>query len=371
MSRRIGLGALFLNPRVSGGSETYLHGLVPSLVRSRPDLRFELATTRRGADALAREEWAGEVEVLRLPCDDDQPVRRTWFERVGLPRLAGRRGWDLLHTLSNRGPRRAGVAHVLTVHDVIFFQERTLGAVSTHGMRWAVRTAASRAEAVIAGSRAAADDVERVLELDATRVHVIPHGPGRPIGPSAPPEDVMRSLGLTGGRTLLCVAAKRPHKNQSLLARALSRLPGDVQAVMVGHDEGYGAEIAASARSAQVEDRVHLVDYVSDADLEGLWRIASCAVLPTRAEGFGLPVLEAMRRGVPVACSDLPVLRELGGDVARYFDPDDPESAATAILAALGDPEAGARGRDHAANFTWDRAAEATLAVYEEALARR
>lgn len=369
MSRRVGLGALFLNPGVSGGSETYMHGLVPSLVRLRPDVRFELATTRRGAEALARAEWAAEVEVLRLPCDDDEPFRRTWFERVGLPRLAGRRRWDLLHTLSNRGPRRAGVAHVLTVHDVIFFQERTLSAVSTHGMRWAVRTAASRAEAVIAGSRAAADDIARVLELDTTRVHVIPHGPGRPIGPSAPPEEVMRRLGLSAGRTLLCVAVKRPHKNQALLATALSRLPEDVHAVLVGHDEGYGAEIAAAARSAQVDDRVHLVDYVSDPELEGLWGIASCAVLPTRAEGFGLPVLEAMRRGVPVACSDIPVMREVGGDVARYFDPDDPQSAAAAIQAALTDPEAGARGQAHAARFTWDRAAEATLAVYERVLA--
>jgi glycosyltransferase involved in cell wall biosynthesis len=370
MTRRIGLGALFLDPGVTGGSETYLHGLVPAMVRLRPDIRFELATTRRGAEAVAREEWAGEVELLRLPCDDDEPVRRTCFERVYLPRLAKRRRWDLLHSLSNRGPRRAGVAHVLTVHDVIFFHERTMSSLSTYGMRWAVRSAAPRADAVIAVSRAAAADIERVLGLDATRVHVIPHGPGRRAAVNGPPpEEVKRHLGLPDGRMLLCVAAKRPHKNQVLLARALSRLPGDVHAVLVGHDEGYGSEIAAAARNAQVEGRVRLVDYVSDEELETLWGMASCAVLPTRAEGFGLPALEAMRRGVPVACSDIPVMREVGGDVARYFDPDDPQSAAAAIQAALADREAGARVQAHAANFTWDRAAEATLAVYERVLA--
>ncbi|MGH2714447.1 MAG: glycosyltransferase family 4 protein [Thermoleophilaceae bacterium] len=367
---RVGLGALFLDPGVTGGSETYLHGLVPSMVRLRPDLRFELATTRRGGEALAREDWAAEVELLSLPCDDDEPFRRTWFERAGLRRLARRRGWSLLHSLSNRGPRRAGIPHVLTVHDVIFFHERTMGALSTHGMRWAVRTAASKADAVIAGSRVAAEDVARTLGLDAGRLHVVPHGAGRPATtPGPPPEEVRRRFGLGPGPVLLCVGAKRPHKNQVLLASALPALPGDVQVVMVGHDEGYGAEIAAAAVAGDVEERVHLLDYVSDEELEGLWGVASCAVLPTRAEGFGLPVLEGLRRGVPVACSDIPVLREIGGDVAHYFDPDDPASAAAAIRAALADPETATRGRAHAARFTWDRAAEATLGVYGRVLA--
>jgi len=367
---RVGLGALFLDPGVTGGSETYLHGLVPSLVRLRPDLRFEVATTRRGAEALAREEWAEEVEVRALACDDDEPFRRTAFERVGLRRLARRRQWDLLHSLSNRGPRRAGVAHVLTVHDVIFFHERALGALSTYGMRWAVRTAASRADAVVAVSGAAADDIVRALDLERSRVHVIPHGPGRLAGRGRPPEEVRRRFGLPDGRILLCVAAKRAHKNQVLLAQALRALPEDVHAVLVGHDEGYGAEIAAAATASQVEKRLHLIGFVSDPELEGLWGIASCAVLPTRAEGFGLPVLEAMRRGIPVACSDIPVLREVGGDAARYFDPGDPAGAAAAIGALLSDQSIGARGRERAAGFTWERAAEATLDVYERALAR-
>lgn len=366
---RIGLGALFLDPGVTGGSETYLHGLVPPMVHLRPDLRFELATTRRGAEALAREDWATEVELLGLPCDDDQPLRRTYFERLGIARLALRRGWAMLHSLSNRGPRRAGVPHVLTVHDVIFFHHRTMGLLSTYGMRWAVRSAASRADAVIAGSRVAVDDIAHTLRLDAERIHVVPHGAGRPATTSGPPpEEVRRHFRLGPGPVLLCVGAKRPHKNQVLLARALPELPGEVQVVLVGHDEGYGAEIAAAAAEGGVEQRVHLLNYVSDDELEGLWGTAACAVLPTRAEGFGLPVLEGLRRGVPVACSGIPVLREIGGDLAHYFDPDDSASAAAAIRAALAEPEAAARGREHAARFTWDRAAEATLAVYERVL---
>ena len=83
--------------------------------------------------------------------------------------------------------------------------------------------------------------------------------------------------------------------------------------------------------------------------------VAACAAFPTRGEGFGLPVVEAMRRGVPVACSDLPVLREVGEDVPHYFDPDDPAAAAAAIRAAMEDGGAGRRGRERAAAFSWAR----------------
>ena len=110
--------------------------------------------------------------------------------------------------------------------------------------------------------------------------------------------------------------------------------------------------------------------YLSDAELERLWRIAACAVFPTRAEGFGLPVLEAMARALPVACSDIAVLREVGGDLPRYFDPADPESAASAIAAAAS-PEDAQRGRagvEHASRFSWAESARGTMAAYERAL---
>jgi glycosyltransferase involved in cell wall biosynthesis len=92
-----------------------------------------------------------------------------------------------------------------------------------------------------------------------------------------------------------------------------------------------------------------------------------CAALPTRAEGFGLPVVEAMRRGVPVACSDIPVLREVGGDVPVYFDPHDPAAVAAAVTATLERPAAGAA--EQAARFTWEASAERHLVAYERALA--
>jgi glycosyltransferase involved in cell wall biosynthesis len=368
--RRIGLNALFLDPGVSGGSETYLRGLVPALLRALPQTRFEVATTRRGAPALAREDWAGEVKLLRLNCDDDEPLRRTLTEQAQLPRLARERGWELTHSLANRGPVRAGTVHVLTVLDVIFFHHRTMGLVSTYGMRWAVRAAAKRADALITISEAAADDIAATLGIERSRITAAPLGARAPAG-GASPDAARERLGLAGARVVLCVAAKRPHKNQQLLVRALELLPQDVSLVIAGHDEGYGAHLTELADRLGVAERVRQLGYIPDAELETLWALADCAAFPTRAEGFGLPVLEAMRRGVPVVCSDIPVLREVAGDAARFFDPDEPAAAAAAITSALADPGAGDRGRERAAAFTWERTAQATAEVYERAASGR
>jgi glycosyltransferase involved in cell wall biosynthesis len=114
---------------------------------------------------------------------------------------------------------------------------------------------------------------------------------------------------------------------------------------------------------------VRFVGYVSDADLEGLWGVSDCAAFPTLGEGFGIPVIEALAHGVPVAASDIPVLREIGGGLPHYFDPLDPADAARAIGAALRDTDAARLGPAHAAQFSWSAAAEATHEVYGRALA--
>jgi glycosyltransferase involved in cell wall biosynthesis len=363
--RRVALNALFLDPGASGGPETYARGLVPALAREFPSTAFTIVTTRAGARALRESGWAEAVEVRPLPCDEGQRGRRTLAEQLRLPALARRDRFDVLHSLASLAPIRSTVPSVITLHDVTFFHLRTFGAVTTFGMRQVVARAARRADAVIAVTAAARDDVARTLGLDTAAIPVVHHGVDPPAAARADPERVRVRYALGGGPIVLSVAAKRPHKNQELLVRALAHLPDEVQLVLAGHPEPYDMQLKRLAREIGVEPRVRFVDYVPQDELEALWQVAAVAAFPTRAEGFGIPVVEALARGVPVVCSDLPVLREVSGGHARTFDPDDVAGAAAAVAAAVANRADADAGKAWARRFSWAEAARATYEVYE------
>ncbi len=142
--------------------------------------------------------------------------------------------------------------------------------------------------------------------------------------------------------------------------------------MLAGHPEGYDARLRRRARpSSASATACGSLGYVDDAELEALWRLAACAAFPTLAEGFGLPVVEAMRRGVPVACSDLPVLREVGGDVPVLLRPARPGARAAAALVRRDGRRRPRRSAGPSAppGFTWEAAARGTLEAYERALA--
>ena len=366
----VGINALFLDPGRSGGPETYMRELVGALVEEAPRTRFTLVTTRRGAAALAHDGWTERVQLVALPADEGERARRQVAEQLLLPRLARDRGLDVLHSLASVAPIVARVPHAITLHDVTFFKQRTFDPVTTFGMRTIVSQAARRADALLTGSLAARDEICDVLGFAPERFAVVPHGLGRARGTVAAADHaaVRERLRLDGERLVVCVAAKRPHKNQEVLVRAAPLLGERTDVVLAGHPEPYDAELRRIAAETPGAERVRFVDYVPDAELEALWELADCAVFPTLAEGFGLPVVEAMDRGVPVACSDIPVLREVGGDVPRYFDPHAPASVAAAVAAAIGEaPERVPRGRTRAAGYSWAEAARGTLEAYARA----
>ena len=367
--KSVALNALFLEPGESGGPETYLRELVPALAREYPEVRLVVFTTGRGRSALSRDGWGDFADVRSLPTEEHRRVRRQLCEQLALPVAARRVGVELLHSLANTGPLHGpGLAKVLTLHDVIFAQLATFGRATTWGLNRVALGAARRADSLITASASARDEICSVLRLDPARLTVVPHGVG-PV-PRADPADeavVRAKLGLERRRVVLCLAALRPHKNQGLLVRAAGSLPDDVAIVLAGHQEPYVERVKELASELAVTDRVRVAGYLDDPELERLWSMADCGVFPTLAEGFGLPIVEGMARGVPIACSDIPVLREVGGDVPRYFEPHDPAAAAAAITASLGDRERGRLGVERASRFTWSDAARGTMEAYERA----
>ena len=175
---------------------------------------------------------------------------------------------------------------------------------------------------------------------------------------------------------MLSLSAKRPHKNLLALIGALARLPAADRPVLVipGYPTAYESELRARAAALGVAGDVRFPAWLSSAELEGLWSIARAFVFPSLYEGFGLPVLEAMARGVPVASSNASSLPEVAGEAALLFDPHDQAAIASAISRLLSDEtlrgRLQARGLARSRQFTWERTARLTLASYARALGR-
>jgi glycosyltransferase involved in cell wall biosynthesis len=268
------------------------------------------------------------------------------------------------------------VASVATVHDLIWMRDpETMGLRGRLGMGAAVRVSARASDRLIAVSHAARADLVRTLAVDPGRVDVVHHGV-RVDGSIAPASELrVRERFELGERpVVLCIAQFRSHKNLARLVEAHARLANPEAALLlVGPRTPQAAELEALAARLGTANRVRVTGWVSDADLEGLYRMATCFVLPSLEEGFGLPVLEAMARKVPVACSDATSLPEVAGDAALLFDPYDTAAIARALDRLLADAALRASlaglGAARAREFTWEAAARATIESYRRALA--
>jgi glycosyltransferase involved in cell wall biosynthesis len=206
-------------------------------------------------------------------------------------------------------------------------------------------------------------------------VDVVPEALGHPLAEPIRSRDRVRAELSAGDRKLLLtVSAKRPHKNLPRLLDALALLEDRPLLILPGGRTAHEDELRTQTEALGIADDVRFLGWVSGGELEDLYRAADAFVFPSLLEGFGLPVLEAMARGVPVATSNCTSLAEVAGDAALLFDPEDKASIAQAIERLLHDADLatrlGAAGVEQAARFSWERAAEGTVDSYRRALAR-
>ncbi|MEA2124124.1 MAG: hypothetical protein QOI80_906, partial [Solirubrobacteraceae bacterium] len=218
------------------------------------------------------------------------------------------------------------------------------------------------------------DELVAAFGTDPGKIDVVPLGLGMAdvASPTAAAE-LRARLRLADAPVVLSVAAALPHKNLERLLEAFATLAGAPALVLTGHAGRISEPLAARARELGIGDRVHLTGWLDAADVEGLYRLAAVFAYPSLHEGFGMPVLEAMHRSVPVVCADATSLPEVAGDAAVLVDGRDAAALAGGIEQVLGDAALRAdlvrRGRERAAQFGWDRTARAALASYERALA--
>jgi len=376
--RHVGINAVFLQPRM-GGLETQTKAIVPALMRLAPGVRFSVFVNTSGRDLLAREDWAADAALVTHPLLGRRGLRAA-SELTILGALAPRRGVDTLYSLALTAPLSTRAVNVVSLADItwIVAPDPDVGA-TMRLWRTIVPPVARRADRVIAISHDGAAAIADHLRVARSRIDVVYPGHGlQQVLTPAPEPDVRERLGLGDGTIVLSVSQKRPHKN---LLRLLSAMVGvrervpDALLVLPGNPTEHELELRRHAEALGLADAVSFPGYVDAADLEGLYAAASCFVIASINEGFGIPILEAQGRGVPVVCSNASALPEAAGAAAHYFDPRDESDIARAIGDVLTDRALATRliadGYEHQAGFTWERSAQQTLESFERGWAAR
>lgn len=363
----------------SAGIGRFVRGLVGGLSRVPSEFSFLLVTTRDCPPFNPTARYGPRFREVRLPFNE-RTVLVAWF-RVGLPLPLDRLvpGFDVFHGVNFLVPPLARALGVVTIHDLNFLVDpRWAPARLGRFLRRAVPASVRRADLVVADSRATAADIVRFLRVDPGRVRVV-YGGVDPAENLHPADALLDAFGLEPG-FILFIGRVEPRKNLPGLVAAYNLLRQKYPdltrpLVIIGAPGWLYDDFLTALTTSPFRADIRWLRGLSDTEVAALLGQAGVLVYPSFYEGFGLPVLEAMAAGVPVVTSDRASLPEVAGDAAWLVDPEEPAAIAEAIYAALTDEAARVRavaaGRERAANFTWEAAAETLLDIYRETLRRR
>jgi glycosyltransferase involved in cell wall biosynthesis len=340
------------------GVNNYIRGSLAGLAEVARPLGHELvafAPTSPAGRRVIPEALAGIDVELRLVGLPGAHGWRTAWSLLGRPaaeRWLGR--FDVLHfTDWMYPPQRAGV-RATTIHDLVPVHHpewTTKRTQAMHGRKY--RNAARTCDVVFANSAYTADDFARTLGFPRERVVVAHPGVAPEFSADGEPADL-------GAPYLLTVATLEPRKNLGTLVDAYALLADTGLSLVVAGGQGWGEQPSLD------KPGVVRLGRVSDEELARLYRGAAAVVYPSRFEGFGMPIVEAMASGAPVVASAHPSMDEASGEVALRADPERPEAIAAAIREAVGGrEELRAQGIAHARSFTWRRTGEILLGGYE------
>ncbi len=304
------------------------------------------------------------------------PVRILW-EQIAAPFHARNMEIDLIHGPVNIVPLITGRPSVVTIHDLAFLEyPDQYPAMQRRYLTAMTRASTRRADRVITVSQFTGQDVAERLDVDPDRITAVPNGVDASFTPRQGSDELHRFRWKNSlpDDFLLFVGTLQPRKNLIGLLRAYARLEPDLRVPLyiVGGEGWMYAAIFDEVKRLDIERSVVFAGYAASETLPLWYSAATACIYPSYYEGFGLPVLEAMACGVPVVTSNRSSLPEVAGDAAILVDPDDPDDIAQGISTVLASPERRqwmqAAGTSQAANYTWQRTARETVAIYRDVL---
>jgi glycosyltransferase involved in cell wall biosynthesis len=340
--------------------------LLEQLTCRNPKDSFE-AFTHRGFQVAA--DWQDRENLRVSPLSPSTRGRKALWETFGTGRLARSGRFDVWLATAHSVPFRSRIPTVTFIHDMIplshpEFQDRAQSAY----LRFALKSAARRADRVLTNSETTKSEIVRYAQVAEEKVVVLPLGPGFKIEAECGPEPA-----TPFDRYLFALGTLEPRKNIAVVFEAFARLKqrgrlGELGLVVAG-GRGWKEEgIFDRLKQLGIESRVAFLGYVPDERLTGLFRECEAFIFPSLFEGFGMPIVEAMACGTRVLTSGRGAMKEVAGNAAIVFDPESAEDVARAIEEALEEPSDArsariALGRSRASEFTWEAAADATMAV--------
>jgi glycosyltransferase involved in cell wall biosynthesis len=291
---------------------------------------------------------------------------------------------DVFFTTSHYAPRFSPIPTVVSVMDVsyLYFQDMFKKADHIQLKRW-TSYSVKKAARVLTISKSSKNDIIKEYNMPEEKVVVVYPG----VKPTACLESSVYGMNTIKAKYgisdnfILFVGTLQPRKNIVRLIEAFAKASGnekishDLQLVIVGKKGWMYEEILKKPKELKIEEKVKFLDFVSDDELIVLYQHAICFILPSLYEGFGLPVLEAMKHGCPVITSNISSLPEAAGDAAVYIDPEDVEDIAEKIFKVVTHPELRQelkeKGKAQLVKFSWEKTARATLKVLEEVAASK
>ncbi len=369
---RVGMNLLYLKPGVVGGSEVYVERLLRALHTEAADhVELTLFVNRRFHEAHA--DLAAEHRTVVAPISGDSPPIRIGVESTWLARETSRRPLDLVHHVANTIPQLRTRPAVVTIHDLqAIVRRQDLGRIKGAYLRRRLRPSARNARVVATPSEFTRRLLIDRFELDGSRVIVVPP-------PLLPRETTTAEGGVHPGGVVgpffLYPAITHPHKNHLTLLRAFARVEGAHPSLSLVLTGGRGADedaVIAEIDRLGLEDRVHRLGWISRSELDGLFQRAVALTFPSRHEGYGLPLAEAMALGCPVVASGTAASSEVVGDAGYLLDPDDLDGWVDAMTRMLEDVDARreliAAGRERVRSLSPAETARRQVGAYRRAL---
>lgn len=360
------------------GLGNYSRFVVNGLAAVYPDVSLQLYTPGKGKEALRNRILSRPNVSFYYPKGRVDRLLPAFWRSFGVTSTLQAENVDLYHGLSNEIPmnlRKVGIPSVVTIHDLIFLRYPQLyKPIDRQIYAYKFKQACLRSDRIVAVSRQTAQDVRDFFGIPESKINIVYQGCDPAFG-QVVPEETKRSVREKYKISIpyiLYVGSIEERKNLLLLVKALKGLKEDISVIAIGRRTSYTDRVETYIRENHLEDRVRIWSGVPFRELPAFYQMATLFVYPSFFEGFGIPILEAQRSGIPVIAATGSCLEEAGGSSALYTNPHNDQELRDLIETVLHDPQLYASMRDggkaYGQRFESDKLAKDLMGVYREVI---